>query len=136
VTRRLVRGGLLVLGLLHLSWGAVATLAPRAFFDGFPGFGRGWTAAYPPYNAHLMTDVGAAFVTLGVLLLAAAWLDDRRVTAVVLLGVLVFSGLHLAFHLRDQGGLVGFDLYASLASLVAGVLAPIALLLLSRRPTA
>jgi hypothetical protein len=136
VTRRLVRAGLLLLGLLHLSWGAVATIAPRAFFDAFPGFGPGWTAAYPPYNAHLMTDVGAAFVTLGVLLLAAAWLDDRRVTAVVLAGVLIFSTLHLAFHLRDRGALTGFDLYASLVSLVAGVLAPIALLLLSRRRSA
>jgi hypothetical protein len=136
MTGRLVRAGLLVLALLHLSWGAVATLAPRAFFDSFPFFGNGWTAAYPPYNAHLMTDVGAAFVTLGVLLLAAAWLDDRRVTAVVLTGLLVFSGLHLAFHLRDPGGMAGFDRYGSLASLVAGVLAPIALLLLSRRPTA
>jgi hypothetical protein len=136
VTRRVVRAGLLLLGLLHLSWGVVATLAPRAFFDGFPGFGRSWTAAYPPYNAHLVTDVGAAFVTLGVLLLAAAWLDDRRVTAVVLVGVLVFSTLHLAFHLRDHGALAGFDLSASLASLVAGVLAPVALLVLSRRRTA
>jgi len=132
----LVRGGLTLLGLLHLSWGIPAVLAPRWFFDTFPGFGLSWTAAYPPYNGHLMTDVGAAFVTIGVLLLVAAWLDDRRVTAVVLVGVLVFSGLHLAFHLRDHGRLHGFDLGASLASLVAGVLAPIALLLLSRRQSA
>ena len=77
-------------------------LAPRWFFDTFPGFGLGWTAAYPPYNAHLMTDVGAAFTTIGVLLLIAAWLDDRRVTAVVLVGLLIFLTLHLVFHLRDH----------------------------------
>jgi hypothetical protein len=131
-----VRGGLLLLGLLHLAWGVPAVVAPRWFFDTFPGFGRGWTAAYPPYNAHLMTDVGAAFTTIGVLLLIAAVLDDRRVTAVVLVGLLIFSTLHLAYHLRDHGGLHGFDLGASLASLAAGVLAPIALLLLSRRRAA
>lgn len=131
-----VRGGLVLLGLLHLSWGVPAVLAPRWFFDTFPGFGWNWTAAYPPYNAHLMTDVGAAFTTIGVLLLIAAWLDDRRVTAVVLIGLLVFSTLHLAFHLRDHGLLHGVDLGASLGSLAAGVLAPIALLLLSRRRSA
>jgi hypothetical protein len=132
----LVRAGLILLGLLHLSWGVPAVLAPRWFFDTFPGFGLAWTAAYPPYNAHLMTDVGAAFTTIGVLLLLAAWLDDRRVTAVVLVGVLIFSTLHLVFHLRDHGLLHGFDLGASLTSLAAGVLAPVALLLLSGRKPA
>lgn len=132
----LVRAGLILLGLLHLSWGVPAVLAPRWFFDTFPGFGLAWTAAYPPYNAHLMTDVGAAFTTIGVLLLVAAWLDDRRVTAVVLVGVLIFSTLHLVFHLRDHGLLHGFDLGASLTSLAAGVLAPVALLLLSGRKPA
>jgi hypothetical protein len=135
VRRLLTRLGLALLGLLHLWWGVAATAAPRWFFDHFPGFGAGWTAGYPPYNAHLMTDVGAAFVTLGVLLLTAAWLDDRRVTAVVLLGVFVFSALHLAFHLRDHGHLHGANYGASVASLVAGVLAPVVLLLMSgRRP--
>ncbi|GLH95056.1 hypothetical protein [Phytohabitans aurantiacus] len=130
---RLVRGGLLLLGGLHLSWGVPAVLAPRWFFDTFPGFGRAWTAAYPPYNAHLVTDLGATFLTLGVLLLLAAWFADRRVTAVVLAGVLVFSTLHLAFHARHHGELAGGDLTASLAALVLGVLMPIALLVLDRR---
>ena len=112
--RALLRAGLVLLGLLHLHWGVPAVLAPRWFFDHFPGLGHAWTAAYPPYNEHLMTDVGAAFLTLGALLLAAAWLADRRVTAVVLGGVLVFSGIHLVFHLARHGGLTGADLAASL----------------------
>jgi hypothetical protein len=130
--RLLTRLGLALLGLLHLSWGVAATAAPRWFFDSFPGFGAGWTAGYPPYNAHLMTDVGAAFAAPGVLLLAATWFGDHRVTVVVLLGTLVFSGLHLTFHLRDHGDLHGADYAASVASLVAGVLAPVVLLLMSR----
>lgn len=129
----LVRGGLVLLGVLHLSWGVPATLAPRWFFDNFPGLGHAWTAAYPPYNSHLVTDLGATFTTLGVLLLLAAWLADRKVTAVVLCGVLVFSSLHLAFHLRDHGELAGVDLVASLAALVMGVVLPAALLVLDRR---
>jgi hypothetical protein len=133
---RLVRGGLALLGVLHLSWGVPATLAPRWFFDNFPGLGHAWTAAYPPYNRHLVTDLGATFTALGVLLLLAAWIADRKVTAVVLCGVLVFSSLHLAFHLRDHGALTGGDLVASLGALVLGVVVPVALLMLDRRKPA
>ncbi|MFI6758319.1 hypothetical protein ACIBF5_04135 [Micromonospora sp. NPDC050417] len=132
----LVRAGLILLGLLHLSWGLPAVLAPRWFFDHFPGLGQTWTAAYPPYNAHLMTDVGAAFLTLGGLLLTAAWLADRRVTRVVLGGVLFFSTAHLIFHLSHHGTLTGGGLVASLVSLALGVLAPSALLMLTRWPRA
>lgn len=136
MTTALVRGGLVLLGALHLSWGVPATLAPRWFFDSFPGLGHAWTAAYPPYNGHLVTDLGATFTTLGVLLLLAAWLADRKVTAVVLSGVLVFSSLHLAFHVRDHGELAGADLAASLTALVMGVVLPAALLMLDRRKRA
>ncbi|GAA3743170.1 hypothetical protein GCM10022225_28430 [Plantactinospora mayteni] len=130
--RLLVRGGLVLLGILHVSWGVPAVLAPRWFFDNFPGFGLSWTAGYPPYNPHLMTDVGAAFLTLGVMLLAAAWLDDRRVTAVVLAGLLVFSTVHLVFHLAHAGTLSSADLLASRGTLLLGVLGPGALLVLDR----
>lgn len=134
--RALLRAGLILLGALHLSWGVPAVLAPRWFFDHFPGFGHAWTAAYPPYNEHLMTDVGAAFLTLGALLLVAAWLADRRVTTVVLTGVLIFSGVHLVFHLVRHGALAGADLAASLTTLALGVALPVALLVLSGRASA
>jgi putative Ca2+/H+ antiporter (TMEM165/GDT1 family) len=126
-----VRGGLLLLGLLHLAWGVPAVVAPRWFFDTFPGFGRGWTAAYPPYNEHLMTDVGAAFLALGVLLVMAAWMNDRRATTLALTALLVFSALHLLFHARDRGQLSGVDLGASLASLTLGVIIPLAMLIVN-----
>ena len=129
----LLRGGLILLGLLHVSWGVPAVLAPRWFFDNFPGFGLNWTAGYPPYNSHLMTDVGAAFLTLGAMLLAAAWLDDRRVTAVVLSGLLLFSSLHFGFHLAHGGTLTSADLLASRTVLLFGVIGPGALLVLDHR---
>jgi hypothetical protein len=133
MTRRVVLAGLGLLGAFHVTWGAIAVVAPRWFFDKFPGFGQRWTAAYQPYNEHLMVDVGAAFAALGAMLLLAAALADRRVTAVVLVGVLVFSGLHLAFHALRHGGLTGGPLLASLAALAVGVLVPAALLWLNRR---
>jgi hypothetical protein len=123
------RAGLALLGALYLAGALPALLAPRRFFETFPGLGHRWTAAYPPYNQHLVTDLGAAFATLATLLLLAAWLGDRRVALVVLAGVLVYSSLHLAFHATHHGTLSGVDLAASLIALVLGVLIPVVLLL-------
>lgn len=130
--RQVLTAGLVLLGALHLTMGPWALLAPRHFFDTFPGFGQRWTAAYPPYNEHLVSDVGATFTTLGVLLLLAAAVRDRRVTSVVLIGVIVFGTLHLVFHALHPGTLRGLDLAGSLVSLALGVLAPAGLLVLAR----
>ena len=84
------------------------------------------------YNAHLVSDVGATFITLAVLLLIAALVRDRRVTAVVLIGVIVFSSLHLVFHAAHAGALRGGALAASLISLALGVVVPAGLLVLTK----
>jgi hypothetical protein len=130
----LVRAGTAGLALLNGWWGVWAWFAPRSFFDTFPGFGHHWTAAYPPYNEHLVTDLGSTFLTLAVLLAAAAALPDRRVRTVVLGGVLVFNALHLSFHLGHHAGMAPVDVAASLASLALGVVAPVALLLIDHWP--
>lgn len=117
-----------VLAALNLWWGAWARFWPEHFFAEFPGFGHRWTAAYPPFNRHLVTDLGATFLTLGFLVAVAALLADRRLRVVALSTVVVFNALHLGFHVGNPGTLVGIDLGASLATLVAGVLAPIALM--------
>ncbi|WP_211588528.1 hypothetical protein [Allorhizocola rhizosphaerae] len=128
----MMRWLLIILGALHVSWGVPAVVAPRWFYENFPGAGRRWTAAYPPYNEHLMSDVGAAFLTLGVLLLMAAWMAERRVTMVALTGLLVFSTLHLVYHARERGLMSGPDLGASLVTLALGVIIPLAMLIALR----
>ncbi|HCT77974.1 MAG TPA: hypothetical protein DGT23_15545 [Micromonosporaceae bacterium] len=129
----MVRLILALLGGLHLLWGVPAVFAPRWFFDHFPGLGHRWTAAYQPYNEHLMTDVGAAFTTLGVLLVIAAALADRKVTAVVLTGLIVFSTIHLGYHALHHGALNGRELAYSITSLALGVLAPVFAVVLNAR---
>jgi hypothetical protein len=123
-----VRTGAGVLAALHLWWGVWARLAPRSFFDTFPGLGRNWTAAYPPYNEHLVTDLGSTFLTLAFLLSAVAATTNRAVWRVVLAGVLLFSTLHIGFHAVDPGELRGADFAASVAALAAGVAIPLGLL--------
>jgi hypothetical protein len=128
-----------VLGAVHAWWGLWARVAPQHFFDTFPGFGRRWTAAYPPYNEHLVTDLGATFLTLAFLLGAgAAWParaggPDRAVRTVALVAVILFSALHLSFHAGHRGGLVGADYGLSLVTLAFGVVVPGVLLLIDRR---
>jgi hypothetical protein len=128
-----VRAGMAALGLVHAWWGLWAYLWPSQFYGAFPGLGRRWTAAYPPYNEHLVTDLGATFLTLAFLLLAGAGVRNRGVRTVVLAGVGLFGALHLSFHLGHPGTMSGIDLSASLFFLALGVLAPAVLLVVDRR---
>jgi hypothetical protein len=124
-----MRIGLAVLAALNLWWGGWARVAPRHFFDTFPGWGQRWTAAYGPYNEHLVTDLGSTFLTLGFLLAVAAILTDRRVRRTVLAGVLLFDSLHLLFHATDRAGMAAGSYAASLVALAVGVALPAALLM-------
>src|SRR5262245_54310337 len=103
----LVRVGMGLLAAINAWWGGWARFAPLDFFDSFPGFGHHWTAAYPPYNEHLVTDLGSTFLTLAFLLAVGALVDSRTVRRVVLGGVLVFNGLHLQFHALHRGLMSG-----------------------------
>jgi hypothetical protein len=124
---------LVAFGLVNLIWGGWAYADPAGFFSDFPGPGRGWTVAYPPYNQHLVADLGSMFLTLGVLLVLGGWWDDRRVVIAVLVGDLVFNGLHLGYHAFHQGEMAGRDYAASLVSLALGVVVPVVLLVLNAR---
>ena len=132
VAARWVRVGMALLAVLHGWWGLWALIDPQHFFDTFPGAGRRWTAAYPPYNEHLVVDLGATFVTLAFLLAAGAASRNRGVRTVALLTVTLFGALHLGFHSANHGLLAHADLVASLAALALGVLLPIALLIVDR----
>ena len=58
----------------------------------------GSPAAEPPFNQHLVTDAGAGFLAVGVVLaLAAAW-GRRDALVLALTGQLVFTVPHLIYH--------------------------------------
>lgn len=91
------RYGLLAIAFAQLGVTLQALAAPRSFYDDFP-VGRGWVAAYPEYNEHLIYDYGA--FTLGALValvIAAIWLD-RRVVQVAIVSWLVGAAIHLVYH--------------------------------------
>jgi hypothetical protein len=127
-----VRSAMAAFGAVYAGWGIWARVWPEHFFANFPGLGHHWTAAYPPYNDHLVTDLGAAFLTLAFLLLAAAVVDNRAVRTLALLGTSVFGALHLSFHVIEQGQMPSRDYATSIVALALGVLVPVGLLVLDR----
>ncbi len=97
-TAGLVRGGLALLSLQALVVGAWALFLPRSFYGDFPLPGRGWISALGPYNGHLLADVGAMYLALGVLLAVAAVSLIRELVRTSLFVWLVFAVPHLVFH--------------------------------------
>jgi hypothetical protein len=132
----ILRVGLVILALPQLAIGIWALVSPRGWFDTFPGGGHHWLPAYGAYNSHLATDVGAAFLALGVVLvLAALWLDRRLVQA-ALVGYLAYEVPHFVYHLANDHRLPAGDHAASDISLGLSAVLALVLLTLTRGPSA
>lgn len=135
-TAGLMRGGLGMLSLSALAVGLWALFLPRSFHGDFPFPGRGWVSALGPYNGHLVVDVGAMYLALGVLLMAAAISLGGELVRVSLVAWLVFAVPHFVYHaatLHHYPLLV--DKVGNVVSLGLVVLPPLILLFLdgSRR---
>jgi uncharacterized protein YjeT (DUF2065 family) len=79
-------------GLLLVATGLWAFTAPRSFYE--------VVATYPPFNQHLLHDIGAFNLGLGAaLLLALAWADGLLVA---LGGVGVGAAAHALAHWLDR----------------------------------
>jgi AhpD family alkylhydroperoxidase len=129
---RIVRVGLLALGLPQLAIGAWALLAPRGWYENFPGAGNEWLPLYGAFDQHLATDVGSTFVALGLaLILAAIWLE-RRAVQLAIVAYLAYQLPHTAYHLGADDALSSGDQVLNGAVLVSAVAAASALLWLSR----
>src|SRR3954447_16553540 len=83
--RVLLRAGLAGLALASALVGIWATLAPRSFYDDFPGGGRHWVSALGPYDEHLVRDYAAANLGFLALAIFAAVVLDRRLVQGALL---------------------------------------------------
>ena len=126
---RLIRIGLLYLAGSAALVGLWALAAPRSWFDDFPGMGMHWAAAQPPYNEHLVRDVGGFYTGFMLLFLWAAWRPARTLIVPVCWAWVVLQLPHLIFHVAHDEGLSRGDWVlqtTSLASLV-GVAVVIAL---------
>jgi len=128
--RRLwLRAGLVLLAGGAAMTGCWAALAPQAFYAGFPGGGHTWVAVLPPYNEHLVRDVGGLYLGFTVLLVWAAVTLQRQLVCAALLAWLASALPHTVFHLGHLGGYAPGDALAQTAVLALTVLLPVALLI-------
>jgi hypothetical protein len=127
--------GVIRFALIYLvvAIGGVAAwilIAPKGFYDDFPGGSAHWVSALPPYNEHLERDFGAAWLGLAVLAaLAALWME-RRVIQAAAISLAAVAVPHLIYHLTTTEHYSTGANVASLTALALYVLLPLALLYL------
>ena len=133
MTTRVEQAALAALAVVGLATGLWAALAPRSFYDDFPGGGRSWVAADGPYNEHLVRDVGGFNLALTVVTVVALVTLGRAVVVAAALGWLVFQVPHLVYHARHVDVYEGSDKVATIASLALAVVLPLVVLVAVRR---
>jgi len=89
---------LVLLAAAALYQGLWAQLAPRSFYDDFPG-GMSWLAGEGAYNEHFVRDIGGLANGLGVVAALTAWWLSRELVIANAAGWLTYALPHLAFHL-------------------------------------
>jgi hypothetical protein len=104
--------------------GAIAAFAPRTFYDDFPYVGH-WVDRLPPYNEHLVTDVGALYLGFALVLAWAAATLGRELVRAACWGWILFSVLHFAFHARHLDGFGTGDAVQELVSLAVVIALPL-----------
>jgi len=114
------------------SVGVVATFAPRTFYDDFPYVGH-WVDRLPPYNEHLVSDVGAFYLGFALVVAWAAVTLARQLVLAACWGWILFSVLHLVFHARHLDGFDTGDAVGELVSLAVVIALPL-LALWATRP--
>ena len=130
-----MRAGLALLALPSAVIAGWTLVAPQAFYDDFPGAGRHWVSALPPYNEHLLRDFGAASLAMVVFLVGAAILLERRLIQVALVAFLAYSIPHFAYHLTTTEHYSTGDNIGTLGGFVVTMALALALLALTREPT-
>ncbi len=126
-----IRASLAYLCISALLVGLPASFAPHSFYDDFP-FITNWVDLLPPYNEHLVTDVGGLYLGFAVLFGWAAWTLEITLARAVSVAWLVVAVLHLFFHVTHLDGFGTADAIAEIASL-ASLLAPPLLVLWAAR---
>jgi len=120
---QLARAALVLLCGYCVFLGAIAAFAPHTFYEDFP-FLAHWVERLPPYNEHLVTDVGGLNLGFAVIFAWAAWKLERTLVLAVCVAFLLVVVLHLIFHASHLGGFGTVDGIAEIAGLASLLLPP------------
>ncbi len=111
-----VRVGLGILAVLQGVVGVWALLAPVSFYTRFPVAGHGWVSLLPPYNEHLIRDVGESSLALAVVLSAAAVTGQRLLSVVAICALAVYA-VHAVYHALHLEGFSTADAAAQMVGI-------------------
>jgi hypothetical protein len=128
----LVRAGLGAMAFSSAVIGLWAALAPRSFYDDFPGGGRHWVSAEGPFNEHLVRDVGTLNLALAVVAAIAAVTIGTLLVRTAAIALLVNAVPHLAYHLANLELYDTADKFGNAVSLSLAVVVPLAVLVAVR----
>ena len=99
----MIRICLALLGISALSIGLPASFAPETFYTDYPFF-TALVQLLPPYNEHLITDIGGLYLGFGVMFIWAMFQPSRQLIVPVCTGWIVAQVLHFAFHISHLTG--------------------------------
>lgn len=120
-----LRVGLGTLAGVQALIGLAQLLAPARFYDTLT-----WVAMFPPYNEHLIRDLGAATLAFVLPLAVAAVTLDRLMVRTGLAASLLYTGTHFVFHALHLDDFSIVDAIAQTLALGALVVVSMGLLVL------
>lgn len=118
------RVSLILLALATLSIGLPAAFAPERFYEEYPFFAS-WVRLLPPYNEHLVSDVGGLYLGFAAIFGWAAWRPAPALVLPLCWGFLLSQVIHFLFHVDHLEGFSTADATAQTIGLGLLVLLPL-----------
>jgi hypothetical protein len=120
----IARVSLWCLAASSAATGLPAALAPRSFYDDFP-FGSGWVSLLPPYNQHLIADVGGFYLAFALLFAWAAVTLQRPLVLPLCAAWSLAALLHFGYHVAHLDGFGTGDAIAQTVGLALLLALPV-----------
>jgi hypothetical protein len=124
--RSWVRAGLILFGVGDVLLGAFAYLLPHHFYNDVPT-----VSLDPPFSQHFVSDVGAFYLSQGVVLVLAAIVMEVWLVRAALAGYVTFAILHLVFHVTHLAGMPPHDAIVLVIALALDAAIPLTLLIMA-----
>jgi hypothetical protein len=97
----ITRIALLILAAEAAAIAVPALVAPRAFYDSFP-LGASWVAMLPPFNQHLISDVGGFYLAFALLFGWAAVGLRRPLIVPLCIAWAIAALVHFVYHVTHS----------------------------------
>jgi hypothetical protein len=118
------RVALWILAAETAAVGVPALIAPRYFYDSFP-LGASWVDMLPPYNQHLISDVGGSYLAFALLFGWAAVTLRRPLILPLCISWGVAALVHFVYHVTHLDGWDAADAISQTVSLALVLALPL-----------